>query len=124
MIRVVKTVKDLSAVDRAIIKALDTTAMLVEYKPYKPPRTLRQSRKLHVMIRELGEFCGDEDMKGTLKTFTFWPEVMKTRHDGSVVVKPKSEADFSAEEESALIEALYRVASEIEGFEYESCDSV
>jgi DNA (cytosine-5)-methyltransferase 1 len=34
------------------------------------------------------------------------------------------EADFSAEEESALIESLYRVASEIEGFEYESCDSV
>ena len=118
MIRVVKTLKDLSDVDRAIIRALDTQPVLVEYKPYKPPRTLRQSRKLHVMIAELGAFTGDEDMKGTLKTFTFWPEVMKSRHDGSVVIKPKSEADFSAEEESALIEALFRVGAEIEGFEY------
>ncbi|MDB4351956.1 recombination protein NinB [Porticoccaceae bacterium] len=83
--------------------------LLIDYKPYKPPRSLLQSRKLHAMIGELNDFTGRKNMKDFVKQLDFWPKV--TMQDLGVAIVPKSEADLSKAEESDIIEGIYAMVA-------------
>ncbi len=91
--------------------------MMVEFKPFKPPRTRSQSRKIHAMMSELGGFTGYDDMKGYIKTLNFWPTQYKEGF-GEAHFVPKSETALTKEEESIIIERLYQLGTMLPGFEF------
>ena len=92
-------------------------SMIIEFKPFKPPRTLSQSRKIHAMMNEIGAFTGDENIKMWIKNMDFWPTEYK-EHFGDPKIVPKSEASLSRGEESIIIERLYQLATMLPGFEF------
>ena len=91
--------------------------MMVEFKPFKPPRTRSQSRKIHAMMNEMGGFTGDENIKMWIKGMDFWPTEYK-EHFGDPKIVAKSEASLSKEEESIIIERLYQLGTMLPGFEF------
>ena len=92
------------------LKAIPEHGWLISWDVYKPPRTLSQSRKIHAMINDLSDFTGIKDFKGYVKTMEFWPQESVVQF-GKRTWKPKSEADLSKVEESAIIENLYALAA-------------
>ncbi len=92
-------------------------AIMVEWKEHKPPRTMKQSRKIHAMMNEMGGFTGDENIKMWIKGMDFWPTEYK-EHFGEPKIVAKSEASLSKEEESIIIERLYQLGTMLPGFEF------
>ena len=92
-------------------------AIMVEWKEHKPPRTMKQSRKIHAMMNDLGNFTGDSNMKGWIKGMDFWPTVY-IEHFGDAKIVAKSEAVLTKEEESIIIERLYQIGTMLPGFEW------
>ena len=95
----------------------EENAVMVEYKPYKPPRTMKQSRKIHAMFGDIGQFTGDSNIKGWVKSLSFWPTEYK-EHAGQGQVVPKSEAHLTKAEEIIVIEHLYLIGAELPGFQW------
>ena len=91
--------------------------LMMSWEGWQPPRTLSQSRKVHAMIDDLGNFCGERNMKSFIKTMEFWPtEIIEFNGDQKEV--PKSEANLTKEEEAMVIEHLYMIGAELPGFEW------
>lgn len=110
MKRVARNLDQLKALFR-ILQEIPEQGWLIQWTPYKPPRTLSQSKKLHAMMGDMAEFTGVTNMKGFIKTLEFWPTVGVLQF-GVHRNAPKSEADLSKEEESEIIEALYALAAQ------------
>lgn len=95
-------------------------AITIEWRKHQRPRTRRQSKRLHAMLRDLAIFLDEPDMKGIVKNLDIWPREERLKlffkEDGSsykkTVMQPKSEADLSIEEESLIIELLFKIGSE------------
>lgn len=93
----------------------DFGALNCWFEEHKPPRTAKQSRKVHAMFGDIADFTGDKNIKQFIKGLEFWPEVY-VEHFGQGKFVPKSESDLSREEESVVIEHLYLIGSQLPGF--------
>ena len=95
-----------------IREAIETYPITVEWKEYKPPRTLSQNRKVHAMLTDLANFTGDKNIKQWIKQMEFWPQVY-VEHFGQGKTIPKSEADLEREESSIVIDHLYMIGADL-----------
>lgn len=110
---------------REMLHQYPDRGILIDVEEHKPPRTGRQNRKFHAMCRDLGQFTGEDDMKGAIKSTDIWPKVKvwKTRVNGDKLERvqewvPKSESKLTKAEESEIIDLIYALAASLPGFEW------
>lgn len=108
--------------ERAVAVAAEVTrqfsrhrerGLMVTIEPYYRPHTRSQTAKVHVMIAEMADALGytRAELKEVLKQ-ELWPMKEVRFRTGSVAV-PKSTAELTREEASAVIERLIQVAAEM-----------
>ena len=114
---VVRTIPQAANLYDRLLEALKEGDQMVDLKPHKPPRTLKQSRKIHAMLTDLGNETGDSNFKSYAKSLSWWPHVY-VEHFGKPLLIAKSEADLSKEESSAVIEQIFLLGAFLPDFKF------
>lgn len=112
---VVRTEEQLRRAGRAIARqytAHKEGGILIEFGPYKPPKTYRQMSKLHSMLHEIAAHTGDtfDSVRTDFKELYGPRETSKI--DPSKTY-PRSWKKLSKEEAGALIERAYQLGAEL-----------
>ena len=119
-----RTVKNTVSLWRMFTKIADELGetfekpQLVTVEDYKPPRSLTQNAKLHVMIRTLADKVGysESELKDWFK-HEFGPQ-KRLEFEGKwgvgqrVKVIPKSTTEYTREEMAQMIEHVDRICAE------------
>lgn len=113
---VIKSLEHLAGLEVQLLRQFRThqaRGLLVTVEPYHPPRTSAQNSLIHVLIADLADALGyaeRTEFKEALKQ-EYWPRKTIQLVNGSVAV-PKSTAELSREEATAVIEKLHYLAAE------------
>ena len=93
---------------------LQSGPLLIELKPYAPPKTRRQRGYLHAMIREIALALGvhEADLKADLKASFGVVTVEPSLVTGDRVARMLPTEKYSREQMSALIHAITAWAAE------------
>lgn len=122
---VIRSHEQMASLGADIRRQLAEHPVLVEYKEYRPPRTLPQNSKIHAMLSELAQFTGDDagDLKNEIKRTDVWPKKERwvTRVVEEKITKvrdivPVGVHEMTREQASLVIELINALASNVPGF--------